>query len=221
MGGNPIKPIKPIKLVIGCNNYLFAEGLKKLLENDSKINTIGVFNEGLDLKEVVKLKPDIILADFNFFLSFPDSFAIDNHMQIILLDNRTELQAMTTQIPNLTSNGVVGILPPGTDVRLLKKAIKAVSAGELWIDRKTIKNILSSERSQLFGEDISFTKMERETITFICKGLRNKEIAQHLDISEQTVKSHLNRIYKKIGVSDRLQLALYYYRNGIIDRQRD
>ena len=55
----------------------------------------------------------------------------------------------------------------------------------------------------------SAAKKEKEVVSLICHGYRNKEIAQKLDISEQTVKSHCNRIYKKVGVTDRLQLALY------------
>jgi DNA-binding NarL/FixJ family response regulator len=59
---------------------------------------------------------------------------------------------------------------------------------------------------------IDLTKKEKEIVSLICNGCRNKEIAQRLDISEQTVKSHCNRIYKKVGVSDRLQLALYTHK---------
>jgi DNA-binding NarL/FixJ family response regulator len=58
---------------------------------------------------------------------------------------------------------------------------------------------------------IDLTGKEEEITSLICKGFRNKEIAQKLNISEQTVKSHCNRIYKKVGVSDRVQLALYFY----------
>jgi DNA-binding NarL/FixJ family response regulator len=59
---------------------------------------------------------------------------------------------------------------------------------------------------------IDLSKKEKEIVSLICHGCRNKEIAQRLDISEQTVKSHCNRIYKKVGVSDRLQLALYTHK---------
>lgn len=204
-----------LKLVIGCQHYLFAEGLKKLLENDREINIIGLFNEGIDLKEIVKLKPDTILADFGIFYGLPENFITDNHLKIILIDNRIGLYTMNERMPELISRGVVGIIPAGADSGLLKKAVKAVSSGELWIDRKTIKNILSPDSQPLSRKEANFTRKENETLTLICRGYRNKEIAHKLNVGEQTVKSHLNRIYKKIGVSDRLQLALYCYNNGV------
>ncbi len=196
-----------IRLVIGCCSYLFSEGLKRLLEDDSEVNTIGIFTEGMDLKEIIKLNPHLILADFNILLGLTADFAINKKLKILLIDNGVPL--INAQIPELLSRGVVGILPSGTDSILLKKAIKAVSLGELWIDRKTIKNILSKEPSMAI---VNFTKQEEKIVSLICQGYRNKEIAQKLNISEQTVKSHCNNIYRKAGVSDRLQLALYSYR---------
>jgi DNA-binding NarL/FixJ family response regulator len=101
------------------------------------------------------------------------------------------------------SRGLVGILPPETDGALLKRAIRAVYQGELWINHKSIKDMLLTGQQK-----IGLTKQEGQVVYHICRGLRNKEIAETLNITEQTVKSHCNRIYKKFGVSDRLQLAL-------------
>lgn len=201
-----------IGLVIGCCSYLFGEGLKKLLKDDRNINIIGIFDEGIDLKEIVKLKPDVILADFNIFSDLPEDFAINDQLKIILIGGRTWLSSLIEdkQIVELFSKGLVGILPPGTDSVLLKKALKAVYRGELWLDHKTMKDFLFSRISP--ENKVSLTMKEEEIASLICQGYRNKEIAQKLDISEQTVKSHCNRIYKKIGVSDRLQLALYCYK---------
>ncbi|MEW6216006.1 MAG: response regulator transcription factor [Nitrospirota bacterium] len=200
-----------IKLAIGCHSYLFGEGLKRLFEDESEIDVIGIFNEGTDLKEIVKLNPDLILTDLNISLGFPEDFAIDNQVKILLIGDRTTWHSIEDkQIVELVSRGVVGILPPGADSGLLKKAVKAVSSGELWIDRKTIKTILSSR--SLLEKKVNLTRREKEIVSHICHGYRNKEIAQKLNISEQTVKSHCNRIYKKLGVSDRLQLAIHSYK---------
>lgn len=200
----------PIKLVLGSCTYLFSEGLKKLLEDDRDINVIGIFTEGIDLREIVKLNPDIVIADFDIFCNFPEEFTIDTQLKILLMVDWTWLYTANKQIPKLVSRGVVGILPPGVDSDLLKKAVKAIFSGELWIDRKAIKDVLASET---FSEKrVILSEREREIVSLICQGYRNKEIAQKLKISEQTVKSHCNRIYEKVGVSDRLQLALYSYR---------
>jgi DNA-binding NarL/FixJ family response regulator len=200
-----------IKLAIGCHSYLFGEGLKKLFEDDNEIDVIGIFDEGNDLEKIVKLRPDVILADFSISHSLPDDVPSENREKILLIGDRSTWNTIgDKQVVDLVSRGVVGMLPPSADSGLLKKAIKAVSLGELWIDRKKIKTILACKT--YVEEKIILTRREKEIVFHICQGFRNKEIAQKLDISEQTVKSHCNRIYKKLEVTDRLQLAIHSYR---------
>ena len=201
----------PVKLAIGCHSHLFGEGLKKLLEDEKEINVIGIFNEGPDLKEILKINPDMILLDFNIFNTLPEDFARDTQLKILLIGDRTLFSVSDRRIADLISKRVGGILPPGADSFLLKKAIKAVSSGELWLDRKTMKNILSRE-SLSKKEEVKLSDTEKEVVSLICEGYRNKEIAQKLNVTEQTVKSHCNRIFKKVGVSDRLQLAITVYK---------
>jgi DNA-binding NarL/FixJ family response regulator len=204
------KHIMPIKVAIGCYNYLFGEGIKRLLEDEREIDVIGIFNEGADFKEIIKIKPDVALLDFHIFRDLPEDFANDTQLKILILGNKTLYSVSDRRIADLVSKGVAGILPPGADSYLLKKATKAISSGELWLDRKTMKNILSYE--SFSKREVKLTEAEKEIVSLICQGYRNKEIAQKLNISEQTVKSHCNRIYKKVGVSDRLQLAIYVYK---------
>lgn len=132
--GGSFRASMPVNLVIGCRSYLFGEGLKKLLEDDRDVNTIGIFNEGMDLKEIAKFNPDLILADFNIFYGLPEDFVIDKQIKILLIGDRAWSSIADKQIPKLCSRGVVGILPPGADSGLLKKALKAVSSGGI-VDR--------------------------------------------------------------------------------------
>jgi DNA-binding NarL/FixJ family response regulator len=207
-----------LRVAIGCNNYLFGEGLKALLEDERDINVIGIFNGGAGatpgVDEILKLNPDIILADycsdFNIFLSIPPNFLKTNSLKIILIGDRTLRLIADRQLKELVLKGVVGILPPSADSELLKKALRAVFSGELWLDRATLMKLLASMRHH--ERSAGLAKREKEIVFHICQGYRNKEIADKLHISEQTVKSHCNRIYKKLGVSDRLQLALYSYK---------
>jgi len=205
----------PLRLAIGCSNYLYSEGLKKLLEDESHINIIGIFNGGSgslpDLIEIEKHDPDVILADFNadfnILIGLPDDYFAGNRLKILLIGDRSLRFIVDRHLKGLISRGVVGILPQSADSDLLKRAIKAVSLGELWLDRTTMMKMLLSIRRQERYRGLA--EREREIMSLICKGFRNKEISQKLNISEQTVKSHCNRIYKKVGVSDRLQLAVY------------
>jgi DNA-binding NarL/FixJ family response regulator len=207
-----------LRLAIGCSSYLFCEGLKTLLDDERDIEIVGMFNghTGVlpDLKEVLKLNPDVILADysadFNIFLNLPQEMLSSKRLKIILIGDRSLRLVADKQLKELVLRGVVGILPPSADSELLKKALKAVFSGELWLDRQTLMKIISSMRRNETG--VSLARREKEIVSHICQGYRNKEIAEKMHISEQTVKSHCNRIYKKLGVSDRLQLALYSYK---------
>jgi len=198
-----------IRIAIGCHSYVLGEGLKKLFKDDEGTDIIGIFDEGVDLKEIIKLGPDIILADLKIFRTFPESVPTDN-VKILLISDDSWISEVEKQLPELLLRGVCGILPPDADSDMLKKAVKIIYSGELWLDRKLLKNILYHVTSM--EKKIDLTKKEKEIVSLICHGCRNKEIAQRLDISEQTVKSHCNRIYKKVGVSDRLQLALYTHK---------
>ena len=208
----------PLKLAIGCSNHLFSEGLKKLLEDERDIHIIGIFNGGKggaqDINDILKLRPDVILADFtadfNILSRLPEDAIAGNQLRVLLIGDRSLRLVSDRQLKDLILKGVVGILPPSADADLLKKALKAVFSGELWIDRNTLMKILACLKQP--EKTVGLAKREREIVSHICQGYRNKEIAQKLNISEQTVKSHCTRIYRKLGVSDRLQLALYSYK---------
>jgi len=198
-----------IRIVIGCHSYLLGEGIKKLLKDDEGVEIIGIFDEGADIEEILKLEPDLALVDHKIFRTFPEA-SLNNRVKFLLIGDSSWTPESERKIPDLILKGVYGILSSDADSVILKEAIRVAHAGELWLDRKIIKNILCRINHE--EKSIDLTKREREIVSLICLGYRNKEIAQKLDISEQTVKSHCNRIYKKVGVTDRLQLALYTHR---------
>jgi len=198
-----------IRIVIGCHSYLLGEGIKKLLKDDEGVEIIGIFDEGADIEEILKLEPDLALVDHKIFRTFPEA-SLNNRVKFLLIGDSSWTPDSERKIPDLILKGVYGILSSDADSVILKEAIRVAHSGELWLDRKIVKNILCRINHE--EKSIDLTKREREIVSLICLGYRNKEIAQKLDISEQTVKSHCNRIYKKVGVTDRLQLALYTHR---------
>ncbi|MFZ5906222.1 MAG: LuxR C-terminal-related transcriptional regulator [Nitrospirota bacterium] len=208
-----------LRLAIGCSNLLFANGLQELLEDERNIEIIGIFSGGEgdslpDLKKIQACRPDVILADYtpdlNSLFIIPDEYSNENPVKIILIGDKNLRLIADVQLREFVLRGIVGVLPPSADSALLKKALRAVAQGELWLDRQMLTKILTAAKSR--DKSRNLAKREQEIIMHICQGYRNKEIAQKLNISEQTVKSHCNRIYRKLGVSDRLQLALYSYR---------
>jgi two-component system, NarL family, nitrate/nitrite response regulator NarL len=206
-----------LKIAIGCCNRLFSEAIASLLQDENDFHIIGMLSGNPDFatysEQVLETNPDVFISDFvtftgnlNIFISLCDKIKAANQLKVLLI-GESALRFVTDQpINELIMRGVVGILPSSADSTLLKKAIRSVFSGELWVDRATLMKIFSSIKNP--EKNRYLAKREREIILHICQGYRNKEIAQKLKISEQTVKSYCHRIYKKLGVSDRLQLVL-------------
>ncbi|WP_018150069.1 response regulator transcription factor [Leeia oryzae] len=108
--------------------------------------------------------------------------------------------------------GAVGYVHAYCDPEMLQQVVNVVSSGEIWVGRNLMMRLLKGVH-QLSGQTNehaldSLTERERQVATLTAKGQSNKEIARALDITERTVKAHISTIFEKMGVSDRLQLAL-------------
>jgi DNA-binding NarL/FixJ family response regulator len=197
----------PLKIVISCCSHLFGEGIKQFIEEfDLDINT--VINCS-DPKEIIKAKPDLLITDFNTICNIYHDTSLEHNVRILLLGTGCLPRIENERLLDLIRNGLVGILSPMTNLSQLNKAIKSVISGELWLERKKLQNIVSAKNGVFSNKKPYLTERELEIVKMICNGYSNKEIKKILKISEQSVKSHLSRIYKKTGVSDRLQLALF------------
>ena len=114
----------------------------------------------------------------------------------------------------LYRRGVRGIIPRSISPDLLVKCVRKIAAGETWIDNQSINWVIEAYRSH--GTALTsprtqphLTPKELAIITCITQGKRNKEIAYELGTTEQVIKNYLRKVYDKLGVSDRLELALY------------
>ncbi len=121
--------------------------------------------------------------------------------------------------------GCRGILHKESPPDLLLKCIRKVNEGELWLDRATTAQVLrqfTEEQPALRPKErdnksTPLSPREREIVGLVIQGFKNKELAEKLVISEQTVKNHMHNIFDKLGVSDRLELALYVIHNRLLD----
>ena len=124
--------------------------------------------------------------------------------------------------------GCCGIVPKQTSTELLIKCIRKVHAGEFWLDRMTTADVIrrlakragagpgTGARAPDCRENAAaLSQREMEIVMLVAQGYKNKEMAERMFISEQTVKNHLHNIFDKVGVSDRLELALYAIHNGL------
>ena len=171
--------------------------------------------------KMVALRPGILLLD----LALPDLGGPGGFAEIQALSPSTKI-ILLTKAPTdkegtaMLEAGARGYCSTEMDAVLLTKAVKMVQKGEVWIGRKVISHLLDilvalteqqRNRSLPHG-DPSFevlTPREKEIVQQIGGGSSNKEIAHQLNVSEKTVKAHLTSIFRKLGVSDRLHLALY------------
>ena len=226
MGAMPSPVNRPIRLVLLGPNAIGRAGLRLLIENGPNITVIG---ETASPSEAVRMasheQPDIILVDLNnhdTHLEFlPSLLEVTRTSRILVLMEGPdhELGRLAVRL------GATGIVFKDKAPDVLIAAIQKVHAGEAWLDRFTIASVLiemsrgnNRSRGSPDAEGIAeLTKREREIITLVALGLRNQQIAERLFISDVTVRHHLTHIFDKLAVSDRFELMLFAYRNGLAD----
>lgn len=216
---------KEIRIMIVGDYLIFRNGLKLLLEIEKRIKVVG---EAADLSEASKLiskvKPEILLIesneiDSNDFEPFLSTQA--GSIPIIVLAKSKDI----AKIQRYMLLGVSGLLSKEQTAEVLYKAIKQVSEGDVWFDRRLmgemIRQLVSEKKS--IPEKIYFyncavlTTREQEVLTLICQGMKNKAIADTLFIAETTVRHHLTSIFEKLNVNSRLELVVYAFKEKLVE----
>lgn len=210
-----------IRIVIADDHSMIREGLKQLLELDGDIRVVGEAGNGQICLDVIeKEKPDVVLLDIN--MPVMDGLEMlevlrksnNENQKVLILTIHDEIEYLLKAI----KIGVEGYVLKDADSSVLKKAINSVVAGETYIDY-TMVPLLNESKTKVFTEqeDDALTRRELEVLKLLAEGLFNKEIAYKLSISEKTVKNHVSSIFKKIGVSDRTQAAVYAIKNNFVE----
>jgi len=206
--------VKKIRILIADDHPIFRDGLRKLLSLEEDFQVIGEAEDGKEAVEMVqKLNPDILLLD----LKMPNMSGIGalealgdkNKATRVIVLTASEDEAAVVQAMRM---GTAGIVLKQTATDLLIKSIRKVYDGEIWLDSRMTTAVMKEFSAPApVHEPIKtvLSAREREVVALVCQGFRNKEIAEKMFISEQTVKNHLHNIFDKLGVSDRLELALY------------
>ena len=199
-----------VNVLLADDHKMVREGLKQLLEIDSEIKVVGEAGDGYECLNVTnKTKPNVVLLDLNM----PN---LDG-LQVLSIMKQ---QKMLCKVIVLTilDIGCDGYVLKDSNFETLKKAIFAVYSGETYIEPSLMPllNASLAERDVLKEKVSDLTRRELEVLKMIASGAFNKEIASTLNISERTVKNHVSNIFKKIGVSDRTQAAVFAIKNDII-----
>jgi len=209
------------KVVIVDDHSMVREGLKQLLELNGDVEVIGEACDGVEcLMLLEKVLPQVLLLDINMpkmnGLEVLEKLKEENiNVKVIILTVHNEIEFLLKAV----EIGIDGYLLKESDSSELKKAISHVVRGETYIQPSMIPLL----NSRMLERDIEkekinlLTRRELEVLKLLSVGLYNKEIGKKLDISERTVKNHISSIFKKIGVSDRTQAAIFSIRNNLID----
>ena len=189
-----------MKILIMLSNILLCEALRELLTRNVTGCQIAA---ATDFCTVDGFKPDVIMADTHNLTQYlmprwPEA-------KIILIDTGLEQDQVINLLLTFRLDGVIDT---HTDLALFRKALKAIVAGQVWIDNGKIRAILNHAEPRGKNHQVdSLSRKEQEVVMLVSQGLRNREIAARLYISEQTVKTHISSIFKKARVSRRSQLV--------------
>ncbi len=211
---------QPIRIVIADDHPIFRDGLRRLLEAEPDLKVVGEASDGAEAVKLARqLKPDILLLDLAMprqpgleALREMSSSSGSNAVRVILLTAAAEKK----QIVEALQLGARGVVLKDSATQLLLKSIHTVMAGEYWVGRESVSNLVQYLRTlvQSSGEEarqkkFGLTPRELEIVSTVVAGYSNKEIAEYFKLSEDTVKHHLSNIFDKLGVSTRLELALF------------
>ncbi len=223
----------PIRVLIADAYPVVLEGLRTILAKSPGILIIGESSDGAEaIEKVAQLSPDVVILDLK--LPRVDGLGVIRSLQTRAPNVKVILFAGSEQKVDFVEAmklGCSGILVKDAPTNLVEKSIQKVYAGEIWLDSNTtaavIRQFASPAEFQSTApaapltngkparERAQLSQREREIIVLIAQGYKNKEIAEKMFITEQTVKNHLHNVFDKLGVSDRLELALYAIHNSL------
>ena len=223
-----------IRIVVADDHPIFRDGLCRLLALEPDFEVVAQAQDGRQVLDVLQsLEPDILLLD----LKMPGLDGLGTLQKIQNSKHKTRVIVLTAsedknEFVQAMKLGTQGIVLKQSATELLIKSIRKVHAGEIWLDSHTTAAVMrqfatgaddlpaaatatvpsSSSRER---ERSLLSQREREIVALVAQGFKNKEMAEKMFISEQTVKNHLHNIFDKLGVSDRLELALYAIHNNL------
>ena len=219
----------PIRVLIVDGHPIVLEGLRTVLARQTEIDIVGEASDGVEaIEKTVTLDPDVVLMELK--LPRVDGLTVLRSIQAraprskVILFSSSENKEEFVEAMKL---GCLGILSKDAPTTLIEKSVNKVNAGEIWLDSNTTAAVIRqfaspTEFPAIHGgngkssrERAQLSQREREIIILIAQGYKNKEIAEKMFITEQTVKNHLHNVFDKLGVSDRLELALYAIHNSL------
>jgi len=215
-----------IGILIVDDHEVVRVGLRHLIEKQPHMKIVGeACNPADALKIASREQPEIVILDLCLGAEsgadiIPELIRVSEESRVIVL---TAVQD-EEELRRASRMGAMGVISKDTPMDMVIRAIDRVHSGELWLNRRLTAALVSELRrpgeeqhSNAEGKLIALlTDREKDVVSLIGEGLKNKQIADRLFISETTVRHHITSILKKLQVSDRLELLIFAYRNNLV-----
>ena len=204
-----------IRVLLADDHGVIRDGLGRLISALADIELAGTAADGREaLERARELRPDVVLMD----LDMPVLDGIEATRRVVAELPGTAVLVLTSfsdrpRILGALDAGACGYLLKDVSSEEVAEGIRAAARGEAPLDPRAARTVLNAraEPDPLSG----FSPREREVLGLLVEGLPNKLIARRLEITEKTVKAHLTRVFREIGVTDRTQAALWAERHGL------
>jgi DNA-binding NarL/FixJ family response regulator len=212
-----------IRVIVADTQAIFRAGLRKIFALEDDIRVVGQAESlSQTLSAAKKFSADILI--FEAALTPNPAEAVSD----LLRQSPTLRLVVVTQEPNeeltldLFRRGAHGIVSREVEPELLVDCLHKVSQGEPWLDSRGVQWVLEAYRTQTVRPassrpKVQLTPKESLIVSCVTQGMKNKEIAVRVGTTEQVVKNYLRKVYDKLGVADRLELALYCLHNRVVD----
>ena len=216
-GGILDEPVQPgsIRIVLADSQGIYRVGIRKIFALEDDIRVVAQADSLEQLRAAIERHPaEVVLVEGELLAgannSIPELRRIAPDVKLIV---QTEF-ADQNQTVALYRQGIRGIISRSISADLLVRCVRRIAGGETWIDNQALNWVIEAYRSQETAllnphPQIRLSPKQTAIITCIVQGKRNKEIAFQLGTTEQVIKNYLRKIYQKLGVADRLELALY------------
>ncbi len=210
-----------IRIILADSQAIYRVGMRKIFALEDDIRVVAQVDTLSNLDAAIQRFPtDLVILEGSLINGSTDAIPalVRKAPQVKVI-----IQAVASDESNtveLYRRGVRGIIPRSISPDLLVKCVRKIAEGETWIDNQSVNWVIEAYRSQATALTSPRTQprlspKELAIITCITQGKRNKEIAYQLGTTEQVIKNYLRKVYDKLGVSDRLELALYCLHNQV------